>query len=574
MIRNTVKKLVINIIIIMCGIWSLIDLINKPLDKSFLSDFWNLQKRGPDGSTFRSFPRASVGFHRLAIMDNNFRSNQPYLLEEKDKTIVFICNGEVYNYKNLIQKYDLDISSNSDCLTIPKLYLKFYHDKKKFIDLFKKEVKSEFAFVLLEFDHLKSLRNVFIGRDSIGIRPLYYSKPNKDSKQIIISSEVKGTLNFQKYNNCVIEEFPPGNILELNLDELSGIKLTYHNYISWLYETVLEESDTTQETFLQRIRDSTINSVRRRLDADRPIAFLLSGGVDSSLICAISQKILGQPIKTFCCGMEGASDLKYAKEVSDHIGSFHTEIKFTQKEALDAIEEVIYTIESWDTTTIRASVGQYLVSKYISENTDCKVVLVGEGPDEVCSSYLFNWYAPEDNNSITQSSMEYVKNIHMYDCKRSDRCISNCGLEGRVPFLDPEFIEQYWSLPSNFRHPKYKNSEKWWLREAFKDLLPESVLWRKKEAFSDGISSQDKSWFEIIKEFCENKYTNNDLQDYINKTGKQVPTKESLHYMMIFDKIFGDINRDIIPKYWQPKWDQSGIVNDYIDPSARTLNVY
>ncbi len=558
----------------MCGIWSLIDLTNKPLNKNFLSDFWNLQKRGPDGSTFRSFPRVSVGFHRLAIMDDNFRSNQPYFLEEKDKTIVFICNGEVYNYKNLIQKYNLDITSNSDCLTIPKLYLKFYHDKEKFIELFKKEIKSEFAFVLLEFDHLKSLRNVFIGRDSIGIRPLYYSKPNKDSKKIIISSEVKGTLNFQKDTECIIEEFPPGNILELNLDELSGIKLTYHKYINWLYKSIKEEQLTEPDMFLQRIRDSTINSVRRRLDADRPIAFLLSGGVDSSLICAISQKILGHPIKTFCCGMEGASDLKYAKEVADHIGSFHTEIKFTESEALNAIEEVIYTIESWDTTTIRASVGQYLVSKYISENTDCKVVLVGEGPDEVCSSYLFNWYAPEDDNSISKSSMQYVENIHMYDCKRSDRCISNWGLEGRVPFLDPEFIEQYWSLPSKSRHPKYKNFEKWWLREAFKDLLPDSVLWRKKEAFSDGISSQKKSWFEIIQDFCDNQYSDSDLKEYSEETGKHVPTKESLHYMKIFDKLFNNSNRNIIPKFWQPKWDQNGLVKDYIDPSARTLNVY
>ena len=150
--------------------------------KNFYLTFGIFKKRGPDGSTFRSFPRVSVGFHRLAIMDDNFRSNQPYVLEEVDKTIVFICNGEIYNYKNLIQKYDLDISSNSDCLTIPKLYLKFYHEKEKFIELFEKEIKAEFAFVLLEFDQLKSLRNVLIGRDPVGVRPLYYSKPDKEEK--------------------------------------------------------------------------------------------------------------------------------------------------------------------------------------------------------------------------------------------------------------------------------------------------------------------------------------------------------------------------------------------------------
>ena len=575
----------------MCGIWSLIDLTNKPLDKKFLSDFWNIQKRGPDGSTFRSFPRASVGFHRLAIMDDNFRSNQPYVLEEVDKTVVFICNGEIYNYKNLIQKYELDITSNSDCLTIPKLYLKFYHEKEKFFELFEKEIKAEFAFVLLEFDHLKSLRNVLIGRDAVGVRPLYYSKPDKEEKKIIISSEVKGTLNFKKeYDSHIVKEFPPGNILELNLDELSGIKLTYHNYIKWLYNIEEEYSSRcnglqsnlslglTEEKitnlFLQKVRDSTINSVRRRLDADRPIAFLLSGGIDSSLVCAISQKILGQPIKTFCCGMEGASDLKYAREVADHIGSFHTEIIFTEREALSAIEDVIYTIESWDTTTIRASVGQYLVSKYISENTDCKVVLVGEGPDEVCSSYLFNWYAPDDEKSISESSKEYVKNIHLYDCKRSDRCISNWGLEGRVPFLDAEFIENYWKIPSRYRHPKFKGYEKWWLREPFKGLLPESVLWRKKEAFSDGISSTEKSWFKIIQDFCESKYSDEDLLEYSRKIGVDIPTKEALHYMKIFIEKFGESNINIIRKRWQPKWDENGLVRDYVDPSARTLKVY
>jgi len=553
----------------MCGIWALLNLVNKSLDKKMLSDFWNLKDRGPDNSTFITFPRVSVGFHRLSIMDTSFNSNQPYLIEQKDKTIIFLCNGEVYNFKYLIEKYNLNIKNNSDCLTIPELYLKFYHNKEKFIELFKSEIKSEFAFILIEFDHLKSLRHVFIGRDTIGIRPLYYNKPNQKSTELIVSSEVKGTLNFNKE----IIEFPPGNILELQLDELSGIKPIYHNFSDWLYiDKPIDKLPTDQE-FLTNIRDSVINSVRRRLDADRPIAFLLSGGIDSSLVCAIAQKIIGHPIKTFCCGMEGGSDLKYAKQVAEHIGSFHTEVIFTEQEALDAIEDVIYKIESWDTTSIRASVGQYIISKYISQNTDCKVVLVGEGPDEVCSSYLFNWYAPDDDSSISDTAKEYVKNIHLYDCKRSDRCISNWGLEGRVPLLDPEFIEQYWKLPSKFRHPKYKNMEKWWLREAFKDLLPEEVIWRKKEAFSDGISSIKKSWFEIIQAKCEKLYSDNVFENLISQypDNERPTTKESLYFKEIFIKLFTKKNINIIPKYWLPKWNQNGLVSNYVDPSARKL---
>jgi asparagine synthase (glutamine-hydrolysing) len=274
--------------------------------------------------------------------------------------------------------------------------------------------------------------------------------------------------------------------------------------------------------------------------------------------------------------MREGTDLQYARMVAKHIGSNHTEVFFTPQEGLDAIRDVIRTTETWDTTTIRASVGQYLVCKWIGTRTDCKVVMVGEGPDEVCSSYLFNWYAP-NGEALDKAAKDYVSNIHYYDVKRADRCIARWGLEGRVPLLDPEFIRDYWAIPGNQRMPTYKNMEKWWLREAFAGtgVLPDAVLWRKKEAFSDGVSGE-KSWFQIIQEWVDPQVSDEELSGsemtypYCSPT-----TKEAFLYRKIFCEIFGDHRQEIIPGYWQPKWSANGKeVVGYIDPSARVLSVY
>jgi asparagine synthase (glutamine-hydrolysing) len=305
---------------------------------------------------------------------------------------------------------------------------------------------------------------------------------------------------------------------------------------------------------------------------------LLSGGVDSSLVAAISAKILGKSIRTFCCGIEGqGTDLKYSKMVAEHISSSHTEVFFTPEEALAVIPDVIRTIESWDTTTVRASIGQYLVCKYIGEHTDCKVVMVGETPDEVCSSYLFNWYAP-NGKELDKYAKEYVKNIHYYDVKRADRCIARWGLEGRVPYSDSEFITTYWEIPGEMRMPAYKKMEKWFLRQAFNDtnILPNEVLFRRKEAFSDAVSSPEKSLFKIIQEWVEDKVTDEELLNAREKYPYCTPTtKEAYYYRKIFCEIFGEERQEIIPGYWQPKWSADGKeVSGYIDPSARILTIY
>jgi asparagine synthase (glutamine-hydrolysing) len=460
-------------------------------------DFMSMKHRGPDHSTFQVLPQLIIGFHRLAIVDPTMRSNQPFIYETDDRTVLFLCNGEIYNYKEIVNARGLT-ENNSDCRVIPEAYLQIQQNKEHAVHAFERfiqrEVKGEFAFILIELDALKNLTRVIVGRDSVGVRPLFVNTDT--SKELYLTSELKGAL----HSTHEFQEFPPGHlyVYTATLEGLQLQKLAYALFytvrpaISHTYSAnkpIWDECELSDGEHLRDVRDAVTNSVRRRLNADQPLAWLLSGGVDSSLVAAISARLLGKRIRTFCCGMAGGTDLVYARQVAEHIGSDHTEVLFTAQQALEAIPDVIRTIESWDTTTVRASVGQYLVSKHIGTRTDCKVVLVGEGPDEVCSSYLFNWYAPS-GAAIDACARESVKNIHHYDVKRADRCIARWGLEGRVPLLDPEFIESYWVIPGEERHPKERGLEKWWLREAFAGtgLLPDEVLYRKKEAFSDGIS--------------------------------------------------------------------------------------
>jgi len=553
----------------MCGIWALIKKYDSLQSDSLyknLNNFWNIKNRGPDNSHLMSLDNTFIGFHRLAIMDPSFSSNQPYILHSKDKTIVFICNGEIYNYKELDQKYNLNIG-NSDCMSIPSLFIKL-EDESEWLELFKETIKGEYAFAMFIFNSSDNkLEKYFIGRDMIGVRPLYCNTNNNIFD--IYSSEIKGIDNSE-----TVQEFTPGTI---RIVDMIDLKITTFDFTT-IYNTIQQYNNTmvyNETLYLDSIRQSVIEAVKLRLCADKPIAFLLSGGVDSSLIASISSNLLGQRIKTFCCGIEGSTDMKYAKLVAQHINSIHTEVYFTEKEGLDAIEDVVRTTETWDTTTIRASVGQYLISKYISQNTDCKVVMVGEGPDEVCSSYLFNYSAPSAE-SLHLCAEEYIKNIHMYDGKRADRCIARWGMEARIPFLDPHFIKTYWSVPATLRHPKY-NIEKYMLRKAFdtsESYLPSEVLWRKKEAFSDGISSKEKSWYTVIQEYIEKKVLSDNIIFDNNITNSTI-TLEAKYYKMLFRKYFGN-NRDmIIPDYWQPKWDKDGNkITRYVDPSARTLNVY
>ena len=570
----------------MCGIWSLISLLRK--NSSFntaalFSDFYYLKHRGPHHSSFQTFGIVSVGFHRLAIVDHRTTSNQPFVVEKAGSTVVFMCNGEIYNYKELIRTYAL--KETSDCMVILELYLKM--DGPTFEKCVAEEVKGEFAFLLFDFDEFHTLKHMMVARDTIGIRPLYYCPYQQGHHSLFFTSELKGGMN---YDGDLIE-FPPGQMHTYYVDPLGTVSMYACNIAKPLVSSYLSSSQQLfimdDAYYLSSVRSAVMASIMRRLSADKPFAFLLSGGVDSSLVAAISAAHLKRPIRTFCCGMHGGTDLVYAKQVADHIGSEHTEVLFTKEEGLEAIEDVIRSIESWDTTTVRASVGQYLVSKHIGTKTDCKVVMVGEGPDEVCSSYLFNWYAP-NAAALDLVAKESVRNIHYYDVKRADRCISRWGLEGRVPLLDPEFIAAYWTIPALYRMPTAKGMEKWWLRQAFANtgLLPDAVLWRKKEAFSDGVSATSEaegaegaegaSWFQILQAYVETKVTDEELINAATMYPYCTPTtKEAYYYRKVFCEIFGTHRQTVIPGYWQPKWTADGKeVTGYADPSARTLDVY
>jgi len=561
----------------MCGIFSYIQIKSKNLVLAKLfHDFMQLKHRGPDSSHFDIYNNVIIGFHRLAIIGDSFSGNQPFILNDNNKTIIFIANAEIYNYKELIKQYNLLSDVKSDCFVIPQIYMNMLKNSKEnnFNRFIKDDVNGEFSFILYEFDQLKNLKKVIVSRDPVGVRPLYYSPNPNDA--LLFTSEIKAALSF----DGDLKEFPPGHIFTYTFDELNNISCDKYNY-SLIYDVVAKS--LPENDYLKMVQKAVLNSVRRRLNLDKPFAFLLSGGVDSSLVAALSAKILGRPIRTFCCSLKGedgkgvGTDLRYARMVADHIGSNHTEVLFSPEEGLAAIPDVIRTIESWDVTTIRASVVQYMVCKYIGQNTDCKVVFVGEGVDEVASSYLFNWYAP-NGDALDKCSKEYVKNIHYYDVKRADRCISRWGLEGRVPLLDPEFINAYWEIPAEQRMPTYKNMEKWVLRKAFDgtNVLPDKVLWRTKEAQSDACSSKDKSWYSIIQEYVEAVISDEEMTTTATRYPYCTPqTKEAFYYRKIFCSVFGEERQEIIPGFWQPKWNKQGQeVTEYIDPSARILSVY
>jgi asparagine synthase (glutamine-hydrolysing) len=564
----------------MCGIWAYIRLLESGRHNrlELFKDFINLQPRGPNYQSFQQYgDTITLGFTRLSIVDNDLKGNQPFLFEDTSRSILFMANAEIYNYKSLRETYGLDSGTKNDCEVLAHIYYRLLKTGREhtFFDMLKNEIKGEFALIIVEFDSLRNPRKVSVARDEIGIRPLYYhplymSNTTK-SNALFFTSELKGGLLFDDE----LIEFPPGALATYRLSEIGGVDV-YYQYFDSVYNTVSyhEEYDFHH---LKAVERAVVNSVRRRLSADKPLAFLLSGGVDSSLVAAIATKLLGKTVRTFCCGMKGGTDFGFARKVAAHIESNHTEVLFTAEEAIAAIPDVIRTVESWDTTTIRASVAQYLVSQYIGTKTDCRVLLVGEGPDEVCSSYLYNWYAPSAD-AMDRAAKQSVKNIHYYDVKRADRCVAQWGLEGRVPLLDPEFIKAYWSIPSELRMPAAKGIEKWYLREAFAEsgILPDEVLFRKKEALSDGISNSENSWFRIIQYWVETQVTDEEMSLSSKKYPYYSPsTKEAYYYRKVFCSIFGEHRQKVIPGYWQPTWSANGQeVVGYVDPSARVLSVY
>jgi len=541
----------------MCGIFAVLSSDTKE-DETQTENFHKGQNRGPENSVCKRISENILfGFHRLAINGySNPNSEQPICIEN----CVLICNGEIYNWKELHSMLDIPAKTGSDCEIIIHLYKQFG------IEYTLNKLDGVFAFVLYD----KEKEHVFIARDPFGVRPLFisFNKAHSDHYFYVLSSELKMITHMINDTTYGAKQFKPGSYAKINLKQ--GGKMIQQQY----YNNVSTEDGIWMQgknRYILSVRDNLIAAVKKRIDnTDREIACLLSGGLDSSLITALVAKFHGtKNLHTWSIGMKGSEDLRYAKKVADYLGTHHHSIELSAVEFIDAIESVIQAIESYDTTTVRASVGNWLISKYIKENSNAKVIFNGDGSDEVTGGYMYFHYAP-NALEFDNECKRLLKDIHYFDVLRSDRSISSHGLEARTPFLDKNFVQSYLSIPAKYRFQMMKETkiEKYLLRKAFDDenvlrssslpLLPKDVLWRRKEAFSDGVSTQKESWFKVIQNYAKEKYKDMNLDG---------PCCEKYLYREIFNKYYPNCKK-VIPYMWMPKF------VDAFDASARTLDVY
>lgn len=500
----------------MCGIFGIIN------DKRKLPNNYNaIKHRGPDNTINLIEKNNFFSFHRLCINDDTVQGNQPFETDD----YVIMCNGEIYNYENIKFCYNIECKGNSDCEIIAKLYGNNVPINKIVLIL-------DGVFAISIYN--KNTETLYLARDPIGVRPIYYQF---DNNTFSFSSEGKALHGKQ------IQQLEPGSILTYKNN-----KFTIEKYFNLPSTIVVEEFDSIKF----KLKQILFNSVKKRMLSDRPIGCLLSGGLDSSLIASLLMRISDKPIKTFSVGFKDSEDLKYAKQVSDYIGSDHYELILDYKDIIPQIPDVIKAIETYDVTTVRASIGMYFLSKYISENHEECVIFSGEGSDELLCGYLY-FHKTHNIEDIEEESKRLVSDLYKYDVLRADRCTAAFGLELRVPFLDKEFVKYVLSLPGNVRKPVH-GIEKYILRRAFEnDYLPRDILYRVKEAFSDGVGSIDKPFYKHI-------------QDYIRKT---IDSKilddnelEKFYYKDVYHKFY---KYTPIDYYWMPKWVN---VNN---PSARIL---
>jgi len=560
----------------MCGIFSLINYTNCSValtDEMIEAEFQKGKGRGPESSKLFFKPDFNYvqGFHRLAINGLNPESDQPLYYGGCS----LICNGEIYNYKELYKMMGITPNSDSDCEVIIHLYLKYgIKHTLRMLD-------GVFAFILF------TPSTIYVARDPYGVRPLYFMSPNSLFTHTIgFTSELKTCCNIANLLGCEVTQFPPGYFatikretkdLALTQEKWSIFTVEAYHIPSFSHNYFVDAECISQKQLLNRciegIHLNLVNAVTKRyLATERPIACLLSGGLDSSLIaaivCDIHKKKFNNSnkefvkIETYSIGLPDSEDIKYARLVADHIGSNHTEIIVSEEEMLNSITEVIAAIESYDVTTIRASLGNYLIGKYIKANSQAKVIFNGDGSDELCGGYLYMNSCP-DSIEYDKETVRLLKDIHLFDVLRSDKCISSHGLEPRTPFLDKGFVNYYLSIPLHFRnHVLTDQIEKYLLRLAFSEtnLLPKRVLWRKKEAFSDGVSNKGRSLFEIIQDHIIKVTGEESLK------GKRIDN-EKKYYKDIFNHLYPG-QEHLIPYYWMPKYIKSD------DPSARTLSSY
>jgi asparagine synthase (glutamine-hydrolysing) len=618
----------------MCGIFYFQTVAKMAIAqlKTLQENFILSAHRGPDKSIFMKDDTRVWGFHRLSINGMDSAADQPFYL----KNCRLICNGEIYNFRDLIREFELeaDYKSGSDCEIIIHLYRKIgIHETVRRLD-------GVFGFVLHDYDNGMT----YVARDPVGVRSLFigvsrhdgmfggeYSdlmcvSLNPDHYGLCISSELKSL-----HTLCeTVVQFPAGTYMEYSGEDSAdgtAVFRTYYDYayLSYkshngisevstclkrtnecsLFECQLKELQVSysypidepcegdgESEILRNIHKLFTKAVVKRLMSERPVGCLLSGGLDSSLVTAIVARELKRTspdtvLNTYSIGLEGSVDLMWARRVAEYLGTCHHEVSLKEDDFLNAIYETIYQTESYCTTTIRASVGNYLISKYIQQQSDDVVIYCGDMSDEIFGSYRGFLKAPTDAD-FHRENERMIRDVRFFDLLRSDKSISGAGLEARVPFADKEFLSYVMRIPPRFKRFDDNRIEKYLLRKAFQGpyisggegtgtgdnlpLLPDDVLWRRKEAFSDGVSSADgRTWVQMIKEYSERVITEseyNNTKNHLYSLYNPPYDKESFYYRRVFETIY-EGRGSTIPYYWRHPFCEG-----VLDPSARLLSFY
>ena len=506
----------------MCGILCAFDLkqSNVSIRPQILEMSKKLRHRGPDWSGIYDASNAVLSHERLAIVDPT-SGNQPLI--SPSKKLILAANGEIYNHRALRSTCDSEyqFQTESDCEVILALYEK---EGKDFV----KKLNGIFAFAIYDQEQ----DEYFIARDHMGIIPLYMGWDGDGT--FYVASELKALEGVCSK----IELFPPGHYMHSS----EGKPVKWYTPDWTEYETVKDNP-----TSIEDLHDALADAVHRQLMSDVPYGVLLSGGLDSSITSALAKKFAAKRIESgdtqtawwpqlhsFSVGLEGSPDLAAAQKVAEHIGTVHHEIKFTIQEGLDAIREVIYHLETYDITTIRASTPMFLMARAIKA-LGIKMVLSGEGADELFGGYLYFHKAP-NAEEFHEETVRKLDKLHQYDCLRANKSLAAWGIEGRVPFLDKEFIEIAMRLNPKDKMITSDRMEKWVLRKAFESYLPESVAWRQKEQFSDGVGY---SWIDTLKDLVEKEVTDEQMENAHFRFPAQTPqNKEEFYYRTIFESHF------------------------------------
>ena len=532
----------------MCGLFTILGDKNV---KGWRGYEQTLTRRGPEERKEVKIEELDMTmvFHRLKINGNDLFSSQPFMIDD----CVLMCNGEIYNHEELKDMYNITTYGQSDCEVIIYLYKMFGFEKT--LNLL------DGVFSIILYDN--RTKSIWMARDRYGVRQLfmgYNSSGFGTSPNVLaIASEAKALVFLKE---CV--QIRPGSMIHICAQTKRII-----SEIKW-FEPIFPANCSTEEDIKRLIRYRFEQSVKKRMMSDRPIGCLLSGGFDSSIIASVLSRNFSNPslLNTFSIGLKDSPDLIAARSVAEFLGTTHHEILCTKEEGLNSIGRTIYTVGSYDVTTIRASVWHLKLCEWIRDNTDIKVVYSGEYADEMCMSYLYGANAPS-SKEFQEESLRLLSDIGYFDNLRGDHCISACGLESRIPFADYNLMELILSTS-----PKLKmfgsngRIEKQLFRESFVGFLPDDILFRRKNGFSDSVSPKTESWSVIIQKFVEDKMSDREFE-YRKVLYPEVPfTKEAHYYRKIYNHTYPSSFK-LTPYQWLPRW--SGNVTD---PSARVLDIY